>query len=377
MKRLILTLVILLLLVLPLGTALADPLADTVVAEGEVINNDIIVFDGDLEIQQGAVVHGDVIVFNGNAQIAGTIDGDLVLFNGDLNAAEGAAIRGECVLLNGSVAAGSILGCTAVEGEAFTGFLQKLPVIPPLPTIPAIPPVPTVPPLPEVPAAPESPVAPAKPAVPAPPAVVERNERTSLGFAANMARSFGTSFLLALVAAAVALLFPAHLQQVTDTVRRKPLASGAVGLLTSVAVPSVVVLLLIVSAILTLICIGLLGFPLALFILLALGAAGVMGWIAVGTWLGQRFFQRKGRSLAMIAALGTFVLTFLLHMLNLIPIMIGESILVTFIGLIGLGAVALTQFGTKPYPRGGEGEIMTSNAEKVAAVLETLPLKED
>ena len=45
--------------------AFAAPLADTIIEADEVVNNDVVVFDGDLEIQTGAVVNGDVAVFNG------------------------------------------------------------------------------------------------------------------------------------------------------------------------------------------------------------------------------------------------------------------------------------------------------------------------
>ena len=103
MKRLILITVLILLLTVPAGTVLAEPFFDTVVEEGETVNNDVIVFDGDLEIEENAVVNGDVVVFNGDAEIDGTINGDLVIFNGDLDARTQAVINGDCVLLNGDV----------------------------------------------------------------------------------------------------------------------------------------------------------------------------------------------------------------------------------------------------------------------------------
>ena len=100
--------------------------------------------------------------------------------------------------------------------------------------------------------------------------------------------------------------------------RKKPVASGFVGFLTALAVPIVVTILAIISAVLTIICIGLLGFPIILLILLAFVAAILMGWVAAGTWLGQRLFQGSKRTLAMKAALGTFVLTFVLGLLGIL-----------------------------------------------------------
>jgi hypothetical protein len=46
------------------------------------------------------------------------------------------------------------------------------------------------------------------------------------------------------------------------------------------------------------------------------------------------------------------------------------GLVVIVVGSAGLGAVALTKFGTRNYPLG------LSNEEKVAAVLETLPVED-
>ncbi len=73
------------------STAKAAPLqpgqGDTIVDAGEVVNNDIVVLDGDVEIGEDAVVNGDVVVFNGDAQVDGRVNGSLTLFNGDLEPA--------------------------------------------------------------------------------------------------------------------------------------------------------------------------------------------------------------------------------------------------------------------------------------------------
>ena len=65
-KRVTFIIVLLLLLVIPISTAFAEPLFDTTVGENETVNNDVIVFDGDLMLEEGSVVNGDVVVFNGD-----------------------------------------------------------------------------------------------------------------------------------------------------------------------------------------------------------------------------------------------------------------------------------------------------------------------
>jgi hypothetical protein len=62
--------------------------------------------------------------------------------------------------------------------------------------------------------------------------------------------------LLALLAAAVV---PNQLNHVGTALRNKPAASGVVGLLTAVAGPSLLALLLLLSVVLTIVCVGLVG----------------------------------------------------------------------------------------------------------------------
>jgi hypothetical protein len=153
------------------------------------------------------------------------------------------------------------------------------------------------------------------------------------------------------------------------------MASGAVGVLTAVAVPSLVVLLIPVSLILLLVCIGLLGFPIIFALLLGLVAGAVFGWIAIGDlfgrWLAEPL-KLKNRSLAVTASLGTVVLTFVISLLGVFPFVVGEGILAFLVMSIGLGAAALTQFGTRRYP----AVIVHQDEAKVTAVLETLPAED-
>ncbi|MFN2134775.1 MAG: hypothetical protein ACK2UK_02395 [Candidatus Promineifilaceae bacterium] len=365
MKRVTLFILILLLLAVPAGTALAAPPFDTTVGENETVNNDVIVFDGDLNIEQGAVVNGDVVVFNGDVFSAGTINGDLVIFNGDLEVEDAALISGDCVLLNGDVAGESAGGlqCTNIEGSVISGLVQGIPpvvagpkAVPDTPSIPAIPDVPDI------------------PAIPDAPSVAEPSSQASHSNAGiDFAGVLSSTLLMGFLAYAAGALFPKHLQEVKTTARSKPFASGAVGVLTAIAVPVLAAILAVISAVLVIICIGLLGFPIVLLMLLALVAGGVFGWIAIGTWLGEKLLRNSKRSLATKAALGTMILTFALGLFGMLPFVWGEGILVSIISAIGLGAVALTQFGRKPYPPQDGGEVVVEDAVKIASVLDTLP----
>ena len=134
------------------------------------------------------------------------------------------------------------------------------------------------------------------------------------------------------------------------------------------------------SILLTFVVIGLLGFPIMFLLGLALVVGWFLGWIAVGTWLGMRLFGRgkDGDHIVRSAALGTGLLSFITGMLGLISFGVIGAI-ITFAALsIGLGAVALTQFGMKPFPRrrrtqGGTPGSGGIDPDKYETVLGTLP----
>ena len=360
MKRLIMIILVMVALTIPAGAVLADPFFDTVIEENETINNDVIVFDGDLEIRDGGVVNGDVIVFNGDAELSGTINGDLVIFNGDLNAQGPASIHGDCVLLNGDVDDESVSGirCTNIEGGHLSGITKGIPAVP------------VVPPIPDVPDVPD---APTPPTPPVPPVFVDEGPGRIDNPLVDFLRTVGSSLLLGLLAFGVTSAFPEQMSQLQSTIRKKPVASGAVGVLTAVAVPSIAVLLAIISAVLVIVCIGILGFPLILILLLGFMAAILMGWIAVGGWFAGRLFRKNDWSVAKTAAIGTILLTFGLGLLGIVTGEWLQIILSSIISSIGLGAVALTQFGRKPYPRSAAGVDVEEDEDKVNIVLNTLP----
>ncbi len=359
MKRVAFFIAVILMLAIPISAAFAEPLFDTTVGENERVNNDVIVFDGDLILESGSVVNGDVVVFNGDVVSSGTINGDLVIFNGDLVAEGEAAVNGDCVLLNGTVEDDSVSGvsCTNIEGSALSGLVQGIPPIAVAPkSVPDVPDPPRIPDVPDIPERHD---------------VVVESRRSNTG--ADFAGVISSTLLLGFLAFVVSSVFPSHLQQVKATARRKPLASGGVGVLTAIAVPALATLLALISAVLIIVCIGILGFPIVLLMLLGLVAGAVLGWIAIGTWLGEKLFRSEKRSLAMRAALGTMILTFGLGLFGLLPFVWGEGILVAIIGAIGLGAVALTQFGRKPYPPEEDMAEFSEDAVKIATVLDTLP----
>lgn len=385
MKRIValvgVVLLILMIIAVPSGAAQAAPNLDRIVKEGETVDEDIAIFGGNLVIEEGGTVDGDVSIFGGTADLAGeilgsvfvlggnvtlsgTVEQDLVIFGGNLNVDSAADVDGECVLVGGQVTGdgATSVGCTTV-GEGRNLAIPNF-VIPPFgPSAPTRPSVPSTPELPSVPSPPSRPEVPTAPRV----TFFDRTFST-------IGQVLGRSVLLGLLALVIAAVLPRHLGEVTAAVSRKPTATGAIGLLTAIAGPSLVILLLLISILLTIVCIGLLGYPIVLALAILLAAGILLGWVAVGTLIGEklaRLFRLSNQGLPVVATLGTVVLTLAAGFMGSWPFWLGGwlwTIVAFLLACAGLGAVALTRFGTRPYPLTAD-----DNGKKTAEILATLP----
>ena len=345
MKRKIVVIVLLLFLLAPAAISLAAAPYDRIIGEGEVVEGDVTVFGERLEVRKGGVVRGDVTLFDGTAAVAGLIEGDIAVFNGELALSgtvngdvvvfdghlvleEGAAIEGDCVNFGGDVEDDSATASCSSIGAGLNEALGQF--RPPLGERPSIP----------------TPLSPPSDATPS-------SLAARVGdFLFDVFQLGGLSLSLGVLALVVTALFPRQLELVGASIRRKPAASGVVGLLTAIAGPSLIVLLLVVLA---LTCIGVLLYPAVFLLGLLLLAAAVMGWVALGDLLGRTLAESLGlrdRSLPVTAALGTALLTLLVGGLGLLPFVWGEWLVIALLICVGLGAAALTQFGTRPYPPG-------------------------
>jgi hypothetical protein len=356
-KRIFTLFTVILLLLVTTSVVLAQSDEGTIVEADETIRNDIALFGEDLTIEEGATVKGDIALFGGNATIAGTVDGAIVLFGGHLTATSTAVIDGDCAILGGSLTdeTDDGLNCDTVSfgpnfAPAISEFAAQFDFAPPVP--------------PEAPQIPE---------------VEYRRPSAASQFFGGVAETAGQTLVMALLAFGVASLLPSHLTQAEAAARRKPMTSGAIGVLTAVAFPVLLILLALASAVLVLVCIGILGFPIIFLLAIGFVAAMMLGWITmgdlVGRWLAEKM-NLQNRSLPVTAALGTAALTFGIGLIGAIPFMIGEGLISVVIGSIGLGAVTLTRMGTRPYPLYAAHPPTTENPDKINAILETLPVED-
>ena len=152
-------------------------------------------------------------------------------------------------------------------------------------------------------------------------------------------------FFRALAVALLAMLMMVFLQpQVERTgqaIVTQPLIAGSFGLLTVFLAPLAVIIMAV-----TIILI-----PVALIGVLLLVLAWLFGIIAMGQEVGERFTRAINQTWAPVltAGFGTFLLMLVGGSIGMIPCVGWVAPFV--IGLMGIGGVALTLFGSQPYPR--------------------------
>lgn len=159
------------------------------------------------------------------------------------------------------------------------------------------------------------------------------------GIAFGFLHSVITALAVAALGALVVVLLPNQARQVSATAEKSLLPSLGVGCLTVlVALPLIVLLAVLIITL-----------PAAILLPLVLGAAWLFGWIALGWLVGERLLAALQAREAWRAPVITVIVgVLLLALVGAVPVigwLIGLGV-----GLVGLGAVVLTLFGTRTYP---------------------------
>jgi cytoskeletal protein CcmA (bactofilin family) len=310
MKRftwLIVLLVPLLALALP-GRAFAKGLLadkvvigqDFVLSSGQALEGSLIVVGGNVTLEAGSRVNGDTVVVGGNLNVSGEIDGNLIDFGKTVSLASTALVTGDVTALGGRLSMANGARVLGNVNEGFRGpFLFNFPNW----NIPQFQP----------------------------------------NFSPIFDRLwfFFRTFLWAAIAVLVVLFLPQQTERTGRAALKQPFTAGALGLLTVVITPLVLVILAITILLI----------PVALVGALLLALAWMFGLVSLGYMVGKRLQEltRQEWAPAVAAALGTFLLVFVINgMRNLIPCIFW--IVPAATGMVGLGAVILTRFGTQSYP---------------------------
>ena len=286
-------------------TALAAPPSAVVIGNsytlqsGASLHDDLFVLGGNVNLMSGSTVTGNIFILGGNAQAAGTVTGNILVLGGTLN------LSGTFILNGNLTYAG-----TAVVRDPGAQIHGQINSNGNVPTI----------------------VIPGQIQIP--------NVYTGLNPFFKIVGFFLRLFLWALGAMVLAMFLPSHLTRISQTVLSQPIISGGMGLLTAVVVPIILVLLAITICLI----------PVSLIGILILVAAWIFGLISLGFEVGKRIssMSKVEWHPAISAGIGTLLLMVVLNGVDAVIPCIGWIPKVV-VGLFGLGAVILTQFGINPY----------------------------
>lgn len=269
---------------------------------GETLDGPLAVFGGEATIEQGARVNGDVVLSGGTLTIHGTINGDIAVMGGTVFLSSTAVVDGDIRTLGGTVNQdpGAQINGTVSSGPSDFNFDL--------------------------------------------PRVLPRGMDNIVTPIWQFMLSVLQAFVMAAIAVLVVMFAPTPTQRVASSITAQPLVTGAIGLLTLILAPVVIVI----------VAITIIGIPVSLLALLALAIAGAFGWIALGHELGQRM----GTSLfnttwtaPVAAGVGTLVLSLISGVASIIPCV--GWVVPFFIAMLGLGGVLASKFGTQVYSRPG------------------------
>jgi hypothetical protein len=266
---------------------------------GQILSDNLFIFGGTVNLMNGSTVNGNVLLLGGSAQAAGTINGNVTVLGGTLNLAS-------TFILNGNLTTAGA-GVNRQPGAQINGQINTNP---------------------------------SNWTVLLPGQVQIPNLNTGLNPLIRVIGFFLRLFLWTLGAMVLTMFIPIHLARTSDTALTQPLLAGGMGLLTIIVVPIILVLLAITICLI----------PVSLIGLLILIAAWIFGLIALGFELGKRIAKMSKIEWhpAISAGLGTLLLMAVLSGVEAVIPCVGW-IPKALVGMLGLGAVLLTQFGTKEY----------------------------
>jgi hypothetical protein len=310
MKRhawLIVVLIPLLALALP-GRALAKGLLedkvvigqDYVLSSGQELDGSLVVVGGNAILEAGSRVNGDVVVVGGNLTASGEINGNVVNFGKAVTLSSTALVTGDVTTLGGSL---NMADGARVLGNVNEGFRGPFSFNFPNWNVPQIQP--------------------------------------NFNPFFDRVWFFFRTFLWAALAVLVVLFLPQQTERAGRAALKQPFTAGALGLLTIVIAPVVLILLAITILLI----------PVALVGALLLALAWAFGLVSLGYMVGKRLEEitHQEWAPAVAAGLGTFLLVLVINgMHSLIPCLFWVVPAAT--GMVGLGAVILTRFGTQTYP---------------------------
>lgn len=279
------------------------------IEKGAEVNGSIVVFGGNISFAEETLIIGDVAVFGGNVTVTGEVEGDIVLFGGQALLESGSTVK-NIATFGGQV--------TQEEGAKVTGEITNN--TPPTVETPRIPDVPN-------------------PNVPTPPDV-----EVNVNPFWNIAGKFGQAVVIAAIAMLLVLFLQPQLDRTANTIVSQPVMAGGYGLLLLIVIP-IALAILSITIVLLLVTV-----PLAFLYIILVPLAWLFGVIALGQEVGERFTKAINQVWAPVLStgFGTFLLLLVIGFMELIPCV--GWIPSALVALVGIGATAMTWFGTRNPP---------------------------
>lgn len=249
-------------------------------------SGNILALGCNVDVQQGATVNGSIADFGGNIRVAGTVNGTITTFGGNVMLTETAVVTGQVASMGGNYS--SAPGAIA-------------------------------PPIPPVPPAPFNPF----------------TRMFNFGF--DLLGGIVTALAFAALGALVVIFAPNATRRVSDAVQNKPLNIAGIGCLTLIVLPILAILLIIT----------IIGIPIAFILGFVAWAAWIFGGIAIGLLAGEKILGAF-KMTNILPVLAVVLGVVLLMLVGQIPVF--GWLVSCVVGLLGLGAVVMTRFGTRAYP---------------------------
>lgn len=311
---LILAAVILITLAFP-NTVQAVPVADerTVIGEsyilesGRILDSDLNVIGGVVEIKATATVNGNVFVLGGLVTIDGNIKGNLIAIGGTVNLNPNAVVEGDLISPvsyvnidpNASIM-GDQIDEWIIPGIGVERFMNVRPHL------------------------------------------FRTRTFTILPILTRVGKTLATTLVMAALGAFLLLIMPKPADRMSKALVSAPWQILGYGALTALVMLVVGVFLIVTICLI----------PVLILIGLTFALAVLVGWLALGYELGQRIAGSIFKTTwhpVLAAALGNLLLYLFAKGVSLIPCLGWFLVFVTM--LFSLGMAIVTLFGTYPYPR--------------------------
>jgi hypothetical protein len=285
---------------------------------GQTLNGSLAVIGGNALIEDNATVKGDIVLIGGNLTINGDVSGNVAIIGGNLTIS--GKITGDIAVVGGQAALTKTADITG-DIAAIGGQLEKDPDAKVSGDIVNNSPLSGIP---NTPNAPKTP-----------------NINVEVNPLWDVVNVIWRALAIAAIGMLLTLFLQPQLERVADAITHQPVLAGSFGLLAVVVTP-LAMLIMVVTLILI---------PVAILVAFVIPLVWLFGVVALGQEVGERFTKAINQTWApvLLTGFGTFLLLLVGGFIALIPCI--GWLVVFLIGLVAVGGVTITWFGTRSAAR--------------------------